>query len=490
MEHRGDGDHHNRAAAAPQQGGHVATPGWAFVAAAAPEVAQPLLGVVRGPGRGGGGRQGGVPRSETPGSGPNPAVPQPKRVLAPGVAHNGVQPHGAGPGAVGGASGGQQTNSYSLMVPRPASSLGAPGDVITDGGVYVERRPKGDAKEYEWARPAIAPRGRDGVNHDGTPLSSSRLADISGHGGDEDGGVIPPPPLLRDGGGGASVAWHEGREYGAGDDGMLASCAPGDTASRGCVPWGSQGAGDDAVVIAPPVPPPPASPGGTESLTALLASGFSCLGARARPPVLGTPPRSPGSFDTSTVPGEALQAVQSPLQSPHSMPSSPALSRSASFTSSYESLSAEAALRRVAIAAGGANTSPTGSTGGGDGSATPNKGGPGSPVFLDTATASPTSSNGGIMGVARGAVDDLHAGILRPHASGGPQPRARTRSPARLSRSNGGGWADASPKSPQSPLTSPLPGSLSDVCLTSPRTSSTASDRESVGAALKSLLTP
>ena len=444
----------------PLSGGHSAVPGWAFVAAATPEVPQPLLGVVRGPGRGGGGQGRGSsgPRNSgaPPGSGPSDTGPQPKRVLAPGVTHGGGQPHGAGPGAVGGATGGHQVNSYSLMVPRPASSLGAPGDVI-DGGVYVERRPKGDAKEYEWARPAIAPRGRDGVSHDGTPLSSSRLGDMAGRGGDEDGGVIPPPPLLRDGGGGASVAWHESREYGAGDDGVLASCAPGDTASRGCVPWGTQVAGDDAVVIGPHAPPPPTSPGGAESLTALLASGFSCLGPRARPPPLGTPPRSPGSFDTSPVLGDAPQAAQSPLQSPHSMPSSPALSRSASFTSSYESLSAEAALRRVAIAAGGQNTSPTGSTGGGDGSATPSKGGPGSPVFLDTATASPTSSNGGSM--ARGA-DDLHAGVLRPHASGGPQPRARTRSPVRLSRSNSGGWADASPKSPQSPLTSPSPGSL------------------------------
>ena len=109
------------------------------------------------------------------------------------------------------------------MVPRPASSLGGYGDTLVDGGVYVERRPKGDTREYEWARPAIAPRGRDGVSHDGTPLSSSRLADVSSHGGDEDGGVIPPPPL-RDGGGGASVAWHDSRDDEGRSDGVLASC--------------------------------------------------------------------------------------------------------------------------------------------------------------------------------------------------------------------------------------------------------------------------
>jgi hypothetical protein len=472
MEGRGEEDSLDSGRAAPLPGGQVAAPGWAFVAASAPEVAQPLLGVVRGSGRGGGRRGSGGGGPSTAGGCPPAEGPQPKRVLAPGVTQEGVHPHGAVSGVVSGAVRGAGTSGFEIMVPRPASSLGAHGDVTADGGVYVERRPKGDAREYEWARPAIAPRGRDGVSHDGTPLSSSRRADVSGHCGDEDGGVIPPPPLLRDGGGGASVAWHESMDDEGRNDGVLASCTPGDTASRGCVPWGSQVGGDDAVVIGTHgqgALPPPTSPGNAESLTAMLASGFSCLGPRARPPPLGMPPRGPVSLDASPGGGDAPQAA---LPSPHLLPPSPA-----SFTSSYESLSAEAALRRVA-AAGANTTSPTVSTGGGDGSATPGKGGPGSPVFLETATASPLSSNGGGMGMgmARGA-DDLHGGVLRPHASGGPQPRARTRSPARMTRTSSGGWADASPKSPQAAV--------------APSATTTATtDREADGAVLKSLLTP
>ena len=462
--------------------GQTPAPGWAFAASAAPEAQPQLLGVVRGPARAGGGRGSLGPSRAVASSAPPASGPQPKRVLAPGVSHGGGQAQGVGHGAAAGPLGGDgQVNSYALMVPRPASSLGTLGGDVADTGAYVERRPKGDAREYEWARPAIAPRGRDGISHDGTPLVGSRPPlDVSGHGADEDGGVIPPPPLtLRDGSGGAA----------AGDDGVLASCTTGSgdaQASRGCVPWSGQGAGDDAAVVITSQAGSqlqPTTSGGsasTDSLTALLASGFSCLGPRARPPSLSTPPGGGGDFT-------AVDAAPAPSMSPHSLPYSPALSRSPPFTSSYESLTAEAALLRVTAAApASANSSPTGANwdAAGGGSATPGKAAGGSPVFLDTATASPTSSNGGggLLGSGRGGggLEELHAGILRPPQ---PQARSRTRSPVRIpgrnSSGGSGGWANAG-----------LKGQHTSAGESSPPPATTVSDREAVGAALKSLLTP
>jgi len=289
---------------------------------------------------------------------------------------------------------------------------------------------------------------------------------------DEDGGIVPPPPLPH-----VAVAGEQ-TESRAGcvttqPNGLLATCAGPEesgaevaatTASlRNCnLGWSPSSASatqqPTESPAAAPLPPwaepvlpcsplrTSAEPQGTgageasgqsassDALTTMLVSGFGCL---------GRPPKTQhGVTSEPSLPGDTANDVPAAggllvgLSAVRGDPASPTLSPSASFTSSYESLSAEAVLFKQR------RPSTSGSAGDSESPHNTSKALPGTGThgdfFLHTATASPRTPGAepspGAGGTGGGiGVDDLHTGVLRPHGSGpkSGRDRSRTRSPLR-----------------------------------------------------------